>query len=220
MAPTADIGQATTSRLPLWDPVISVFQHPGLLLLASTIALGIWVAKRLHNTREHCHDDWQSLILEHDAMEEKHNHRRPSLSDLLPPLQSVVTSGTLVTATESYQSHLIPTEVSSAAVAPAGPWRRHSYPSSLDCDTPTAEITSDETTYYPIVGDDGNRKPGYWRRRTLVFELPPAGSTVPLESQPVMEDATIQRMTDEDAVDVTDLRKALNGLGTPSAAVE
>jgi hypothetical protein len=79
---------------------------------------------------------------------------------------------------------------SSSTMAPTGPWRRHSYPStspllSLEADSvstsPSAEITSDETKYYPVTDDDGTRRPGLWRRRTLVFEMPPAAAAVEQE---------------------------------------
>ncbi len=186
MAPASESGTPPSQLLSLWDLIDGLFKHPGLLFGASTIILGIFATQRIKHSTRRRHEQWNPLTLRTISTDEKHAYNHLSLSDLPPPLRSVLTSATLAEGLSPsqqrlissdplpYQRQYIPSNSASSAITPSRSSRRHSYPSSLDRDSAVTEIKSDKTTYYPIIDDEGNRQPGRWRRRTLVFEMLPA----------------------------------------------
>ena len=182
MAPTDEHGAPPGQTLSLWDLLDSLFKHPGLLFGASTIILGVFAARRSQHSIRRQHEQQEPLDLERGISDQKQDSDHLSLSDLPPPLQSVLTSSILAEGLTPGQRRLIPSDplpyqrqyvpdsAAPSSTSASRPWRRHSYHE----DSPTTEITADETSYYPIFDDDGNRKPERWRRRTLVFEMQPA----------------------------------------------
>lgn len=190
MAPTSESRTPPIHIPSLWDLIDSLLKHPGLLFGASTLILGIFATKRIRHSIRRRHEHWDPLAFGSTAIDEKQDYNHSSLSDLPPPLRSVLTHDTLVEGLSSSQQQLIPSDplpyqrqyIPSSEIllspSPSRPWRRHSYPNPLNTDSPTTEIRSDETSYYPIIDDNGVRQPGRWRRRTLVFEMLPAATHV------------------------------------------
>jgi hypothetical protein len=173
MAPAIPNGLRAIPNALAWAHVGGFFQHRGLLFIIVGVLLGVWAAKHVYHARRNRSGQRLPTATRQEVTKEKHDDHRPLFSDLPPPLRSVINSGTLAAAVNP-ASDILPSNPPLQFVSSARPWRRHSYPSPDDSDTPVAEIACDQTSYYPIVDDDGSREPGIWRRRTLVFEMPPA----------------------------------------------
>ena len=182
MAPVAQSKPPPIQSLSLWTLMDHLLRCPVILLSTSFIILGVFVVRHVQHSRRQQYDQNRPPTSEYHLVDEKQYDIHPTLSDLPPPLQSVVTSGTLAEALNEYRSLNASNNPFPTLTPTMGPWRRHSYPSPLDTDLAVTQITSDETSYYPILDNSSTQRPGKWRRRTLIFEGPPQAVQGPVDS--------------------------------------
>jgi hypothetical protein len=148
-----------------------MLQHPAIILLVGGLILITCAVKRRHLCRRRRQQDWTSLAMESELGHVKDESFGDALLDLPPPLRSVVNSGSYIAGPESlppsWRQVMTPTSRNGICAEATQPWNR-------EAETGGAEITSDETIYFPRKEGSDQERPTIWRRRTLVFEVPPA----------------------------------------------